>query len=64
MKPSTFEMKEAEFKEKMATPLNILMVESVKNEMVKSQAVMVRRPGGEEVLANSGIISWQEDLIH
>ena len=59
-----FEAREAEFVELLRTPLNILKVESVKTESVGGEKVKVRRPGGEEVLAKSGIISWQEDMLH
>ena len=48
----------------LKTPLNILKAESVKTEAVGGEKVKVRRSGREEVLAKSGIISWQQDLLH
>ena len=64
VKPGTFEKRYTEFKVELDTPLNILRSESVKTEVVKGEKVKIRRPGGEEVLRKSGILSWQEDLIH
>ena len=59
-----FKMQEEELRKTLDIPMNIMKMASVKTMIVDGVKQSVRLPSGEEILATSGILDWQEDLEH
>ena len=59
-----FNLKEEEFRKTLDRPLNIMKMACVTVMIVDGVKQSVRLPSGEEILATSGILDWQEDLKH
>ena len=56
--------KEDQFKELLQKPVNILKKGKWRSMVVSGVRERVWLPSGEEILSRSGIMDWQEDLLH
>ena len=63
-KRQNFGTKEANLLELLDTPLDIMKVGVWRSMVVGGVKQKVWLPSGEEILKKSGILSWEEDLLH
>ena len=59
-----FAEREIQLKETLDKPLNIMKPGTLTARVVDGVKKVVQIPSGEEILANSGILDWREDLEH